>query len=37
MMFDDGVIVEDGPPEKIFNDPDHERTRSFLKAVIDAR
>jgi polar amino acid transport system ATP-binding protein len=37
MMFDSGVIVEDGPPEKIFNDPDHERTRSFLRAVIDAR
>jgi polar amino acid transport system ATP-binding protein len=37
MMFDSGVIVEDGPPEKIFNDPDHERTRTFLRAVIDAR
>jgi len=37
MMFDSGVIVEDGPPEKIFNDPDHERTRAFLRAVIDAR
>jgi polar amino acid transport system ATP-binding protein len=37
MMFDSGVIVEDGPPEKIFNEPDHERTRSFLRAVIDAR
>jgi polar amino acid transport system ATP-binding protein len=37
MMFDDGVVVEDGPPEKIFNDPDHERTRTFLKAVLDDR
>jgi polar amino acid transport system ATP-binding protein len=37
MMFDNGVIVEDGPPEKIFNDPDHERTRSFLKAVLEDR
>jgi polar amino acid transport system ATP-binding protein len=37
MMFDSGVIVEDGPPEKIFNDPDHERTRTFLRAVIEAR
>ncbi|MGH3384259.1 MAG: ectoine/hydroxyectoine ABC transporter ATP-binding protein EhuA [Nocardioidaceae bacterium] len=37
MMFDSGVIVEDGPPEKIFGDPDHERTRTFLKAVLDDR
>jgi polar amino acid transport system ATP-binding protein len=37
MMFDNGVIVEDGPPEKIFNEPDHERTRSFLKAVLEDR
>jgi polar amino acid transport system ATP-binding protein len=37
MMFDNGVIVEDGPPAKIFNEPDHERTRSFLKAVLDER
>ena len=37
MMFDDGAVVEDGPPEKIFNFPDHERTRSFLKAVLEER
>jgi polar amino acid transport system ATP-binding protein len=37
MMFDNGVIVEDGPPEKIFNSPDHERTRTFLKAVLEER
>ncbi len=37
MMFDRGVIVEDGPPEKIFGDPDHERTRTFLKAVLEDR
>jgi polar amino acid transport system ATP-binding protein len=37
MMFDDGDIVEQGPPEKIFGDPDHERTRRFLKAVIEDR
>jgi polar amino acid transport system ATP-binding protein len=37
MMFDNGVIVEDGPPEKIFNSPDHERTRTFLKAVLEDR
>ena len=37
MMFDKGVIVEDGSPEKIFNDPDHERTRTFLRAVLEER
>ena len=37
MMFDSGVIVEDGPPEKIFENPDHERTQRFLKAVLEDR
>ena len=37
MMFDKGVIVEDGSPEKIFGSPDHERTRTFLKAVLEER
>jgi len=37
MMFDQGVIIEDGPPSKIFNDPDNERTRTFLKAVLEER
>ena len=35
MMFDGGQIVEDGHPEKIFTDPDHDRTREFLQAVLD--
>ena len=35
MMFDAGQIVEDGPPEKIFSEPDHERTKAFLSAVLD--
>lgn len=34
MMFDDGRVVESGPPEKIFNNPDHERTQQFLSAVL---
>jgi polar amino acid transport system ATP-binding protein len=37
LMFDQGQIVESGPPDKIFTDPDHERTRTFLHAVIEAR
>jgi polar amino acid transport system ATP-binding protein len=34
MMFDQGVIVEDGPPSQVMGDPEHERTRAFLKAVL---
>jgi polar amino acid transport system ATP-binding protein len=34
LMFDSGRVVESGPPEKIFSDPEHERTREFLSAVL---
>ena len=34
MMFDGGHVVEDGPPEKIFSHPEHERTQQFLSAVL---
>ncbi|WP_433209072.1 ectoine/hydroxyectoine ABC transporter ATP-binding protein EhuA [Nocardia sp. CA-107356] len=35
MMFDAGRVLEDGDPEKIFTDPEHDRTREFLQAVLD--
>ncbi|GAA1217301.1 ectoine/hydroxyectoine ABC transporter ATP-binding protein EhuA [Prauserella alba] len=35
MMFDAGQIVEDAAPDKLFTDPDEERTKAFLHAVID--
>ncbi|MEU9692499.1 MULTISPECIES: ectoine/hydroxyectoine ABC transporter ATP-binding protein EhuA [Amycolatopsis] len=35
MMFDEGQVLEDAAPDKLFNDPEHDRTRRFLKAVID--
>jgi polar amino acid transport system ATP-binding protein len=35
-FFYHGRILEQGPPEKIFNNPDNERTRAFLKAVLEA-
>ncbi|MFF5567249.1 amino acid ABC transporter ATP-binding protein [Streptomyces sp. NPDC012623] len=34
MMFDSGKVIESGPPEKIFTDPEHDRTREFLSAVL---
>jgi polar amino acid transport system ATP-binding protein len=35
LMFDQGQIVEEAPPDKLFSDPAEARTREFLRAVID--
>ena len=35
LMFDQGVVVEEATPAKLFTDPDHQRTRDFLRAVIE--
>ena len=32
----EGVVHEEGPPERIFGDPSQERTRGFLKKIIEA-
>src|SRR5919108_2101132 len=37
MMFDHGHIVEHGPPDKIFTEPENDRTKAFLHAVLDER
>jgi len=34
VFLDDGVIIEEAPPDKIFTDPQQERTRSFLSKVL---
>jgi len=34
LIMDQGNWVEQGPPEKIFNNPDHERTRQFLAHIL---
>jgi polar amino acid transport system ATP-binding protein len=34
LMFDAGRVIESGPPEKIFSEPENERTREFLSAVL---
>jgi polar amino acid transport system ATP-binding protein len=35
-FLDDGVICEEGPPEQIFGEPQNDRTRIFLKRIIEA-
>lgn len=35
VVMDAGVIIESGPPERIFKSPTEERTRSFLQAVLN--
>jgi polar amino acid transport system ATP-binding protein len=35
-FLDEGVICEEGPPDQIFGDPQNERTRIFLKRIIEA-
>lgn len=34
-VFDQGRIIEEGPPEKIFTQPERERTRLFLHNVLN--
>ncbi|MEV5983493.1 ectoine/hydroxyectoine ABC transporter ATP-binding protein EhuA [Streptomyces sp. NPDC052051] len=34
LMFDSGRVIESGSPDKIFSDPEHDRTREFLSAVL---
>jgi putative lysine transport system ATP-binding protein len=35
IMLDGGVIIEEGPPEQFFTHPKQERTRVFLRSIID--
>ncbi|GAB6155417.1 amino acid ABC transporter ATP-binding protein [Desulfosporosinus burensis] len=34
LVMDDGRLIEEGPPEKIFSHPDNPRTRTFLSKVL---
>lgn len=33
-MLDHGLILEEGSPEKIFDSPEHERTKEFLSKIL---
>jgi polar amino acid transport system ATP-binding protein len=35
-FLDQGVILEEGPPDRMFSAPEQERTREFLQSIIDA-
>ncbi|NLM97979.1 MAG: amino acid ABC transporter ATP-binding protein [Halanaerobiaceae bacterium] len=35
IFMENGEIIEQGPPEKLFTNPDHERTKEFLLKFID--
>jgi polar amino acid transport system ATP-binding protein len=35
-FLDDGVILEQGPPEQIFSAPQETRTRQFLQRIVEA-
>jgi polar amino acid transport system ATP-binding protein len=35
-FLSEGVVHEEGPPAQIFGDPQQERTRAFLKRIIEA-
>jgi polar amino acid transport system ATP-binding protein len=34
LMFDSGRVIESGPPDQVFNDPQQQRTREFLNTVL---
>jgi ABC-type polar amino acid transport system ATPase subunit len=33
LFMDEGLVVEEGPPDQIFGDPRHERTRAFIGQI----
>ena len=35
LFMDGGVVVEQGPPSQVIGDPQNDRTKSFLKRVLD--
>jgi general L-amino acid transport system ATP-binding protein len=33
-LFDEGVLVEQAPPDRFFDDPQHDRTKRFLSQIL---
>ena len=36
LFMADGIIMEEGTPQEIFNNPKNERTKAFLKSILNA-
>ena len=36
LLMADGIIAEQGSPDQIFDNPQNDRTKSFLKSVLNA-
>jgi ABC-type polar amino acid transport system ATPase subunit len=34
LFIDEGEVVEIGPPEEVFSNPSHERTRAFFDKIL---
>ncbi len=34
IFMDHGVILEEGAPEQFFTNPQHERTKAFLREIL---
>jgi ABC-type polar amino acid transport system ATPase subunit len=35
LLLDQGSILEEGTPEQLFTNPTHERSKSFLRSVLN--
>jgi len=35
LFMDDGIILEEATPDKMFSDPEHERTKQFLQQILN--
>jgi polar amino acid transport system ATP-binding protein len=35
VFMDEGQIIEEAPPEKLFTNPSHERTKRFLSKILN--
>jgi polar amino acid transport system ATP-binding protein len=35
-FLDEGIVLEEGPPEQIFSEPREPRTRQFLQRIVAA-
>jgi polar amino acid transport system ATP-binding protein len=34
VFMDGGVVVEEGPPREVIDNPQHQRTKTFLRRIV---